>query len=117
MCDDDRVMEAVSPDGRLVARAAVRNCGATTSYVGLVEVRENRVWFNSPCTVFAKDNVVNPSVSWAGSKELVIKCNGCPSLRSSVKECKDIKVTLVHRSEVGNEPPNEQQSLRNPPKT
>jgi len=39
MCGDERAVERASPDGRLVARSFVRNCGATTAYVGLVEVR------------------------------------------------------------------------------
>ncbi len=104
MCDDEKVTEAVSRDGRFVARSFVRGCGATTENVAYVQIRENGGWFRAAHTVFVAEGVDDHLVSWVAPRQIAISCNGCPSLRSSVSEWNGIGVTLVHRP-VGAEVP------------
>jgi len=99
MCGDERAVERASPDGRLVARSFVRNCGATTAYVGLVEVRRNRWWSRDAHTVFVGEWVQDLSISWNTAGQLAIACNGCPSLRSRVTEVPGVHVVLLQSAE------------------
>ena len=98
MCGDEGVADVVSPDSQFVARSFVRNCGATTDFAAHVELRRNRWWFRGQHTVFIAKGAVNVSVAWRTPREIVIACNGCPSLGSSVAESPAVRVTLEHRS-------------------
>ena len=79
MCGDEDVASAVSPDGRLVARAFVRNCGATTDYVTRVEVASNRRWFRNPTSVYVVEGVFTVQAKWSDRRRLVIVCDRCPA--------------------------------------
>ncbi len=77
MCGDKAVSSAVSPDGRYIARAFVRNCGATTAYVTRVDLANNRRWRRNETAVYVEEAVREVRPVWADSRHLVIICDGC----------------------------------------
>ena len=47
MCDEDNRTESWSPDNKYLARAFVRNCGATTGWLTHVNLRSRWRYFNT----------------------------------------------------------------------
>ena len=78
LCGDEEIGSAISPGGSYVARAYVRNCGATTNYVTLVELANNRRWFRNATPIYVLDGTAEPTVAWQTATRLVIICDGCP---------------------------------------
>ena len=77
LCGDEELSSAVSPDGRYVARAFIRNCGATTAYVTRVDLANNRRWFRNETAVYVAEAVRELKPVWPDSRHLVIICDGC----------------------------------------
>ncbi len=77
LCGDEELSSAVSPDGRYVARAFIRNCGATTAYVTRVDLANNRRWFRNETAVYVEEAIRELTPVWPDSRHLVIICDGC----------------------------------------
>lgn len=77
-CDDDQVVNHESPGGEYVAATFRRNCGATTEYVFLVNLRHSERRFDGQeGVVFSTTTPDAIEVGWTGPNELAVHCAGC----------------------------------------
>jgi len=65
MCAEENIGEAYSPDGRYLARAYVRNCGATTGFLTHANLRSRWKWFNTEWVGTIKDGQVFANSCWS----------------------------------------------------
>ena len=84
MCGEEDAGEAYSPDGRYLAKAFIRSCGATTGWLTHVNLRPRWSYFNTtwPGTiidgeVFSNDCWSKVNLVWKDSSNLEIQYEGC----------------------------------------
>jgi hypothetical protein len=84
MCGEEIVAEAYSPDGKHLARAYVRNCGATTGFLTHVNLRSRWDYFNlawygviNEGQVFSVSNWNKVNLVWKDNSNLEIQCSSC----------------------------------------
>src|SRR5688572_21284493 len=65
ICSEENIGQAFSPDGKYLARAYVRNCGATTGYLTHVNFRPRWTWFNPDWVGTIKQNQVFANSCWS----------------------------------------------------
>jgi hypothetical protein len=65
ICDEDRISEAHSPDGKYLARAYIRDCGATTGFLTHVNLRSGWGWFNPDWVGTVKNGQVFANSCWS----------------------------------------------------
>ena len=84
MCGEENIGEAYSPDGSYLARAYVRNCGATTGFLTHANLRSRWSWFHTDWEGTVKDGQVfgnscwsGVNFVWTGDSELEIQYEKC----------------------------------------
>jgi hypothetical protein len=84
MCGEENIGEAYSSDGKYLARAYVRSCGATTGWETHVNLRSRWSYFNptwdgiiNQGQVFSVSGRSNVSVVWRDNSNLEIQCPTC----------------------------------------
>lgn len=77
-CSDLVRLEAKSPDGKYVATWYVRDCGATTDFSTIVNLREASAGFDGDrLGVFIVEGRPQISITWQGARNLLIRCQNC----------------------------------------
>ena len=116
MCGEEQVAEAYSPNKGYLARAYVRNCGATTGFVTHANLRSRWSWFGTSWKgtiddgeVF--DNACRSKVNfvWKDETSLEIQYGAC-AIRGGEKDpawmkdasWREVKITY---SEIPRQPP------------
>ncbi len=78
LCGDEVVQRAVSPDGGLVATHYVRDCGATTDYVSILNLQPAKEKFKAEQGVlFSVKGEQRIGVQWVSPKRLQVTCRTC----------------------------------------
>lgn len=84
LCGEDNIGQSYSPDGRHLARAYVRNCGATTDYLTHANLISRWRWFNTSWVgtitdgqVFANDCWSKVDFVWKDNANLEIRYERC----------------------------------------
>jgi hypothetical protein len=78
-CSSSVLTEVPSPDGRYIATAFERNCGATSPYVRIVSIRPEGTRLrpeDDGSWVFATKDQPNIGVSWSGPRQLTVVTGG-----------------------------------------
>ncbi len=79
-CDDTIKAEAKSPDGKYVATCYVRDCGATTDFSTVINLRASSDKFNGEAApVFVVKGQPKVKISWSRDAQLRIECLECIS--------------------------------------
>jgi|SRR5436309_6559059 len=71
-CSNTRVAEVTSPDGKYVATAFIRDCGATTSWSPQVHLRPVGESVGQIGNVFVGDHSDKIEIAWLSATQLVI---------------------------------------------
>jgi hypothetical protein len=88
--DDVRV---ASPDRKHVAHLYLRNCGATTDYVTVVDVEAPH---NSQgANAYSAEGTYDVTLRWASANELHIECRGCPPRHLTAPPIDGVTITVV----------------------
>jgi hypothetical protein len=100
VCGNEVEREATSPDGRTVAVAYVRNCGAMVDYSTLVQLRPASQHFeeNNPAgTVLDIKGWAKLDLSWTSNSSLLVSCAECreQEILSAVGRWKSVLVSYV----------------------
>src|SRR5262245_57114312 len=72
MCSNETISEITSPDGKYVATAFIRDCGATTSFSPQVYLRPVGEKMAQTGNVFVGDHSYNIEIAWLSASNLVI---------------------------------------------
>jgi len=96
-CDDRVVREVRSGDGKFLATLYVRNCGATTDYISIVNLRPGGTRFNGDADgdiVFVAKGERDIGIQWLNTNEVRIWCRGCESndIYKRQPTWKDVKI-------------------------
>src|ERR1051325_9404381 len=96
-CDDRVVREVRSGDGKFVATLYVRNCGATTDYSSIVNLRPGGTRFNGYADdyiIFVAKGERDIGIQWLNTNEVRVWCRGCESNDIFKKQptWKDVKI-------------------------
>jgi hypothetical protein len=78
-CSNEVLQEAMSSDGKYIATAFERNCGATTPFARIVGVRSGRSRFDSESTdewVFTVEGQPDIQLTWMAPERLTIRYAG-----------------------------------------
>jgi hypothetical protein len=78
LCADTVKSEVPSPNGRYIATAFVRDCGATTGYVTMVSLRKTRTLFGypKPTRVLSVDGQPDVALVWGSRDTLSVTYEG-----------------------------------------
>jgi uncharacterized protein YxeA len=79
LCSNDIIKEQSSPDGRYIATLFERDCGATTSYLRIVTLRQTGATFKAnkyDDWVFKMEGQPNVVFFWANKNSLSISYSG-----------------------------------------
>ena len=96
-CEDRVLSEAPSPDGAWVATTFRRNCGATTSYMTHVALRESGSRFAGEGQVFVAKHERDVFVAWTAPDRLTVSCVTCAPAEVSTRQPAWRTVTVEHR--------------------
>lgn len=76
LCDLEVRTRAKSPNGRYVATAYEKNCGATVAY--LTEVTIEPVWgLTAPVRLIQVEQKQRIDLQWVNNGQLVVRCRTC----------------------------------------
>ena len=94
-CNDDIKSESRSPDGKYVAALYERNCGATTNFSTIVNIRNSSSKFNrDEDIVLVVKGRHQISLVWKDSRTMQIVCANCPpdDIFKRERSWKDIQI-------------------------
>src|SRR5262245_21438591 len=98
LCGQSVAYSSVAPNNRVVATVLVQNCGATTPYFTLVEIRRRYRWLGfEETTIFSAKYDQDIQLIWTGSNRLMINCRTC-SGESDAKfktQWKEVEIQVV----------------------
>jgi hypothetical protein len=93
LCGNEDEVRITSPDGKRVAHSYLRNCGATTDYVTMVDMetpgRSNGI------NAYSADGAHESTLRWASPQELHIECRGCPPRHLTAPRVDDVTITVI----------------------
>jgi len=95
LCGNEDRVSLPSPDGTRVAHSYLRNCGATTDYVTLVDL--GRRGDTDGVTVYLLEGVHELELRWASPRELHIQCPTCPPRHPMAPPVDGVRVKVVQR--------------------
>ncbi len=98
-CENTVKSEIRSPDGKYVATLFERNCGATTDFSTIVNLRESSVKFKGDdLGIFIVKGVHALDLVWNGNTKLRLECHDCPAddIFKQERSWRDIEISLVH---------------------
>lgn len=79
-CADEVKSELKSPDGAYVATLYERDCGATTDFSTIVNLRESSAAFNGDDSrIFIVKGQRQVNLVWQEARSLHVECPGCKS--------------------------------------
>jgi hypothetical protein len=96
LCSDEIIARVRQPHGVLEATALVRNCGATTDYSTLVELRNVQSWAEPEDVLAVNGDARGVRISWVSNHDLVIRCPSCErrTIVRFVKMLGDVDIQL-----------------------
>lgn len=93
LCGNEDEVRVTSPDGAHIAHAYLRNCGATTDYVTMVDIetpgRSNGI------NAYSADGAHGLTLRWASPQELHIECRGCPPRHLTAPRIDGVAITVI----------------------
>lgn len=97
-CDDQIQTHADSPKGKYEATVFVRNCGATTDYSSIINLRETSSRFNADAddnTIFVVKGRPRIGIEWITTDHVRVSCSACSqeNIFKQVQSWKDVKVS------------------------
>jgi hypothetical protein len=96
-CSNDVLNEAVSPDGKYVATAFIRSCGATTDFSPQVSLRPIGQKLTGVGNVFVGNHSDKIHVVWQSSTQLVIQTDAASvRLATNFQDIKIVKENSAH---------------------
>jgi len=92
-CGNEDEVRVPSPDRKHTAYSYLRNCGATTDYVSIVELEAPG--FSRGAPVYRANGTQRLHLRWLSSKELVIECAACPPRDPTAPPIDGITITVT----------------------
>jgi hypothetical protein len=93
LCGNEDDVRVASPDGKHVAHSYLRNCGATTDYVTIVDLEAPG--YSQGATAYSADGAHELSLRWASPQELHIECRGCPPRHPTAPPIDGVTITVI----------------------
>ena len=93
LCGNEADVRVHSPDGKHVAHSYLRNCGATTDYVTMVDLETRGDSFG--VNAYSAAGTYNLTLRWASSQELRIECRGCPPRHPTAPPIEGVTITVL----------------------
>ncbi len=96
LCGNELIREVTSPDGKYIASIFERNCGATTPYIRVVNLRLSDEKFapeEDDDWVFTIHGQSDVKVSWVADGELKITYSGAGDQPTQRRKWKDVSVS------------------------
>ena len=98
-CEDTIKIEAKSPDGKYLATYYERDCGATTDFSTIVQLRDSSASFEGDAlgSVIVKGQHKLDLV-WDDNRKLRLQCHDCRAedIFKQEKTWKDIDISFLH---------------------
>jgi hypothetical protein len=98
-CEDTVKIEAKSPDGKYVATLYERDCGATTDFSTVVNLRVSSARFKGDdLGVVVLKGQHKLDLAWDGNTKLQLQCHDCRSedIFKQERIWKNIEISFVH---------------------
>jgi hypothetical protein len=98
-CEDTIKTEVKSPDGKYVATLYERDCGATTDFSTIVNLRDSSASFNGDdLGIVIVKGQHKLDLIWDGNTKLRLQCHNCRSddIFKQERTWKDIEISFVH---------------------
>ena len=92
-CGNEDEVRLTPPDRRHTAHSYLRNCGATTDYVTVVELEAPG--FSRGAPVYSADGAQQLRMRWPSSTELVIECAACSPHHPAALPVDGVTITVV----------------------
>jgi hypothetical protein len=93
LCGNEDEVRVTSPDGKHVAHSYLRNCGATTDYVTVVDMetpgRSNGI------NAYSADGAHELTLRWASPQEFHIECRECPPRHLTAPGVDGVTITVI----------------------
>lgn len=99
LCGNDILQEVVSPDGKFVATVFERNCGATTPYLRIVNLRLANTPFDAEASddwIFKINGQPKVQISWSDIDNLSISYTGSGETPTLIYSWKQVKVNYPY---------------------
>jgi len=103
-CGTEDEARVASPDRKHTAYSYLRNCGATTDYVTVVELMGPGDSRGS--VVYQVEGGAPIQLKWASSDHLLIQCVNCPPRHPAAPPVDGVTITVVHIDAI-TAPPND----------
>lgn len=97
-CEDTIKLEAKSPDRKYVATLYERDCGATTDFSTIVNLREDSANFNGDdLGIVIVKGQHKLDLVWDGNTKLQLQCHDCrpDDIFKQERTWKDVQISLV----------------------
>jgi hypothetical protein len=98
-CEDTIKTEVKSPDGKYVATLYERDCGATTDFSTIVNLRDSSARFKGDdLGVVILKGQHKLDLVWDGNRKLRLQCHDCRTddIFKQEKVWKDIDISFLH---------------------
>ena len=98
-CENTIKLEVKSPDGKYVATLFERNCGATTDFSTIVNLRELSMKFDADNSgVFVVKGQPKIDLTWDSHTSLRLQCQHCrvDDIFKQERTWKDVNISLSH---------------------
>jgi hypothetical protein len=93
LCGNEDEVRVQSPDGKHVAYSYLRNCGATTGYVTMVDMETPGR--SDGINAYSADGAHELTLRWASPQELRIECRGCPPRHLTAPPIDGVTITVI----------------------
>ena len=93
LCGNEDEVRVTSPDGKHVAHSYLRNCGATTDYVTMVDMETPGG--SNGINAYSAAGAHDLRLRWASPQELHIECHGCPPRLLTAPRIDGVTITVL----------------------
>ena len=93
LCGNEDDVRVASPDGKHVAHSYLRNCGATTDYVTMVDLEAPG--YSQAAMAYSADGAHELTLRWTSPQELHIECHGCPPRHPTAPPIDGVTITVI----------------------
>ena len=93
LCGNEDEVRVTSPDGKHVAHSYLRNCGATTDYVTMVDMETPG--HSNGINAYSADGAHELTLRWTSPQELHIECRGCPPRHLTAPGIDGVEILVI----------------------
>jgi hypothetical protein len=96
-CNDEVKNESSSPDGKYVVAFYERDCGATTDFSTMVNIRDSSIKFDgNKDVILVVKGRHQISFNWKDNRRIQVECANCPpsDVFRQEKSWKDVQIVL-----------------------